>query len=92
MIEEIAAYIHNPLSVKSNRCRFTQGSEFAVGSTFGLRSKFELPLVPPLAVKSPLYFPPIISYFASMTANWFGATYYFGFIGYSRWGPRSRVR
>ena len=32
------------------------------------------------------------SSFASMTARWFGATYYFVFIGYSRWGPRSRVR
>jgi len=27
-----------------------------------------------------------------MTANWFSVTYYYGFIGYCRWGPRSRVR
>jgi len=87
-----------PEGAKPSRRR--QGPGFLVrrsqsGSPFGLSSHFELPLVPPLAVPPriyPLYFPPVISYFASMTANWFGATYYYVFIGYSRWGPRSRVR
>ncbi len=32
---------------------------------------------------------PILS--AMITVS-FGATYYYGFFGYSRWGPRSRVQ
>jgi hypothetical protein len=37
-------------------------------------------------------FPPACSRFGNMTGNWFIATYYFGFFGYSRRGPGSRVQ
>ena len=51
-------------------------------------SRFPLP-----PSRFPLFtFSLVLSTFASMTARWFGATYYYVFIGYSRWGPRSRVR
>jgi len=39
-----------------------------------------------------LRFPPACPRFGNMTGNWFIATYYFGFFGYSRWGPGSRVQ
>jgi hypothetical protein len=39
-----------------------------------------------------LYFLPPGSYPLRMSKFSFGTTYYYGFFGYSRWGPRSRVQ
>ena len=55
-------------------------------------SLFPLPLPSSLFPLPALYFLAETFYLRFMTARWFGATYYFVFIGYSRWGPRSRVR
>jgi len=53
-------------------------------------SRFPLPAS--LAPRPSFTFSATYSSFGLMTANWFSVTYYYGFIGYSRWGPRSRVR
>ena len=42
--------------------------------------------------KLQLFFPPGCPRLGNMTGNWFIATYYFGFFGYSRRGPGSRVQ
>jgi hypothetical protein len=39
-----------------------------------------------------LYFPGVASYAWLVTSFSLIATYYYGFFGYNRWGPRSSVR